>query len=58
MGSENSSATAGFRRTLNAYCGNPIEVEITKVPSGRRTLMVGHAIGSPLRDTVRNSQVR
>ena len=34
VGSENSSATAGFRRTLNAFCGNPIEVEIRKVPSG------------------------
>jgi len=43
---------------LNAFCGNPIEVEIRKVPSGRRTLKVGHAIGTPLRDTVRNSQVR
>ncbi len=56
VGSENSSATAGFRRTLNAFCGNPIEVDqegAVRPPDAGRP-----PIGSPLLDTVRNPQAR
>jgi hypothetical protein len=59
VGSENSSATRGSRRTLNAFCGKPMDVpRSTELPSSAVRTVVGQAIGTPLRPTVANSAVR
>jgi hypothetical protein len=58
VGSENNNATRPSRRTLEAFCGYPSEVVSRKVPSGRDSPDVGHAITVPSLPMVASSQVR
>jgi hypothetical protein len=58
VGSENKRLTFGLRRTLNAFCGNPMLVDSNSRPSVNNLGETGHVYGDPSRDKVVNSQVK